>query len=147
MWTGEFLGSVVVLLVCVGFGGFYLAKQLGWFGGLAIERLGGGTSRWSRFRRRLTAVLCMALGVLFFLGMNWVDPRADPVFFAGYWLALVVLCLAAFFLGLQDFRQVRDIGRQLRASSFRLSSEQRRRIHNQLRRPGGGDGDSAEDER
>ncbi len=140
--TGQFLFSALVLVVCVGVGGSYLAKSLGWFGGLAVERLFGPARPWSRWRRRVTAVLCMVLGVMFFLGFNWIEPRSDPAFFAGYWLVLVLLCLLAFLLGIQDFREVRTLGRKLRTSRHVVSNDQKSRVMNQLKRSGGGNGGS-----
>lgn len=142
MGTGQLLWSVAVLMLCVGFGGFYLAKQLGWFGGLAIERLGGGVRRWSRWRRRLMAVLCILLGVMFFLGANWIDPRTHPLFFGGFALVLLVLSLVAFVLGIQELREVRNLGRRLRSSRSHVSPDRRSRSMSQPRRPGGGNGDS-----
>lgn len=142
MKTGEFVWSLVVLVACVGFGGFYLAKQLGWFGGLAVERLAAPIRPWSRWRRRLAAVLCMATGVVLFVWVNWVDVRTNPVLWTRFAVVLLALCVVLFVLGVLEFREIRRLGRRLRAGSRRVSRDDRNRVMSQLRRPGGGNGDS-----
>jgi hypothetical protein len=144
-----FLWSLAMLILGVGFGGFYLAKQLGWFGleplrfeGLTLERPGRPGSRWSRYRRLLTAVLLMALGVLCFLGVNWLNPREHlrgSLYFLG---SFVALCLATVLLALQDLRELRRLTRSLRTRS--RTSPPPRGLTRRFREPGG-DGGSAEE--
>ena len=133
----QFFWSLVMLVLGVSFGGYYLLKQLGWFGGLAIERMGLSASRWSRWRRRLTAMLLMALGVLCFVGVNWIDSKVDPVGFLYFVAGLTVLCLAALLLGLQDLREVRRLGRRRWIIDSSRPSRERSR---QFRHPGGNGG-------
>jgi len=137
----QFLWSLAVLILCVGFGGYYLLKQLGWFGGLAIEGMGVPASRWSRWRRRLTALLLMVLGVLCFAGVNWIDRRADPLGFIYFAGGLALLCLLAMLLGWQDMREIRRLGRRAwTIDSSRLSTGKMR----QYRYPGGNGGSHGE---
>ena len=139
----QFFWSVVMLILGVGFGGYYLLKQLGWFGGPAIESMGLPASRWSRWRRRLTAVLLVVLGVLCFVGVNWIDPKVNPVGFLSFVAGLTVLCLVTFLLGWQDLREVRRLGRRLwTIDSGRPSCERSR----QFRHPGGNGGSQEEGE-
>jgi len=142
--VAQFLWSLAMLILGVGVGGYYLLKQLGWFGGPAIERMGLVASRWSRWRRRLTAVLLMVLGVLCFVAVNWIDPKVHPAGFLYFVAGLAVLCLVTSLLGWQDLREVRRLGRHLwRVDSNRPGRERRR----QFRYPGdeGGSQEEAED--
>lgn len=122
----QFVASLAMLILGVGFGGFYLAKQLGWFGlrplpweAFTIPRPPGGRSlsRWSRHRRLLTAVLLMLLGVLSFAGVNWLNPREHlrgSVYFLG---GVILLCLVTMVLAWQDLRELRRLTRSLRTLS------------------------------
>jgi len=139
--VAAFLWSLVMLILGVGFGGFYLLKQLGWFGGLPVERWGWSVSRWSRWRRRLTAVLLMALGVLCFVGVNWLEPRRDPIEFLVFVVGLAALCVVVVLLAWQDLREVRRLGRGLWVSG---PSRPRSEARKQSRKPGG-DGGSPEE--
>jgi len=116
--VAQFIWSILVLVASVGFGVFYLAKQLGYFGGLGIERLGLAKGRWTRVRRRLTAVLLITLGVLSFLSANWLLPwlfqRKDVVIAAAVILALVVLFVVVFIMALLEAREIRNLARRLR---------------------------------
>jgi len=156
---GQFVWSLAMLILGVGFGGFYLAKQLGWFGlqplrleGLAFERSGRGARRWSRYRRLLTAVFLMVLGVLCFVGVNWLNPREHlrgSLYFLG---ALVALCVATVVLAYQDLRELRRLTRSLRTRSSTLRPTPERRgasspsgtLLGRFREPGG-DGGSADE--
>lgn len=142
-----FLWSLVMLILGVGFGGFYLLKQLGWFGGLSVERWGSSESRWSRWRRRLTAVLLMALGVLCFVGMNWLEPRRHPIESLMFVVGLAALCLVVVLLAWQDFREVRRLGRRLwmdGPGGPSRSSRPSREVLRQLKKPGGNGGSEEE---
>lgn len=142
----QFFWSLCVLVVATGFGAFYLAKQLGWFGGLALEHLGLPRGRWSRLRRRATAVLLMALGVGVFLVVNWVLPRGRPGAALLATLGLLVVVIAVFLLGLWDLREIRRLTRGLRVGGGPPRRPGRKALA-QLREPGGdgGSGGTAEE--
>jgi hypothetical protein len=146
----QFVASLAMLMLGVGFGGFYLAKQLGWFGleplhleALTVQPPPGGRplSRWSRYRRLLTAVLLMLLGVLSFAGVNWLNPREHlrgSLYFLG---GLILLCLVTMVLAWQDLRELRRLTRSLRTLS-RPGAVPRERVR-RFGEPGGdGDGES-----
>lgn len=139
----QFLWSVGVLVVATGFGAFYLAKQLGWFGGLGLEQLRLPLGRWSRFRRRTTAVLLMALGVGVFVVVNWVLPGGNPAVTLLATLLLVVVVVVVFVLGLWDLREIRRVSRGLRVSGTGSTRRLGPRALRRLREPGG-DGGSEE---
>ncbi|MCK4298983.1 MAG: hypothetical protein KAX80_05590 [Planctomycetes bacterium] len=141
-----FLWSLVMLILGVGFGGFYLLKQLGWFGGLSVERWGSSRrpAGWSRWRRRLTAVLLMALGVLCFVGVNWLGPKRHPIEFLTFVAGLAALCLVVVLLAWQDFREVRRLGRRLWMDGPGGQSRPSRKVLRQLKKPGGNGGSQEE---
>lgn len=120
----QFFWSLVMLILGVGFGGFYLAKQLGWFGlqplpweGLTPLAPGRAFSRWGRQRRLVTAVLLMVLGVLCFVGVNWLDPREHlrgSLYFLGSFIALFLVTVV---FGWQEWRELRRLTRRASAGA------------------------------
>ena len=56
-------------------------------------------------RRRLGAGLVALISAVFFVGVNWIDPRVDVVSYVWMWALVTVLLLWLILLALLDARQ------------------------------------------
>jgi hypothetical protein len=66
-------------------------------------------SGWAAHRRRryTATTLVAAISVAFFVGVNFLDETASPLFFVGFWLGVIVLLVWLCTLALADLRQTR----------------------------------------